>query len=133
MRVLSVFVAAMVLTACTSARSLSVAEQFASLERQEPGSIAVPLELPQGFTFFFPDSYRSSGQGETVLSVCLPRGSEIVGTCVGTEDSSPWFETTTADGRQVVVVHMGGAEEGIEAFRNVEFTTNWRQAGWIDR
>lgn len=133
MRVLSVIVVALLLAACTSARSLSVAEQLASIELQDPGSVVVPLELPQGFTFFFPDAYRSSGEGNTVLSVCLPRGAEIVGTCVGTEDSSPWFETTTSDGRQVVVVHMGGAEEGIEAFRDVEFTTDWRQAGWIDR
>lgn len=133
MRVLAVLVIAVVLSACTSGRSLSIAEQFASLESRDPGAVVVPLEIPDGFNFIFPDAYRSTAAGNTVLSICLPGGAKVVGSCVGTDDSSPWFETTTADGRRVVVVHMGGAEEGIEAFRSVEFTTNWREAAWLDR
>lgn len=97
--------------------------------------VVVPRSLPAGYAMLNPYDYYPLRQGLPGIRVCVlpPGASDVRGTCVGTDDESPWIEID-ADGLRVVIATTSPPElaTALEIWRTVGFTANWQSIGWLD-
>jgi hypothetical protein len=133
--------AATSLAACAypfAAEAPTYREMLESYQAQNPESeFVVPVGLPSGYRMMSPWEYLplDPGGGKPVIAVCvLDDAQAVLGTCVGTEDSSPWFETDS-DGPRVVVQTMSVPETqaALAPWRDVVFTSDWENLAWLDQ
>lgn len=98
--------------------------------------IVVPRSLPQGYAMLNPYDYYPLRQGLPGVRVCvMPADAVSVrGTCVGTDDDSPWIELD-ADGLRVIIATTSPPEliTALELWRTVGFTADWHTVTWLDR
>ena len=128
----------MALAACANPFNADVPtnrEIVEEYQAQNPDFV-VPTELPTGYRMLSPQQYLPVVAGTLpIIEVCVPEaGAPILGTCVGTDDRSPWFETQ-GDGRRVVVQTMSAPETtaALDPWRSVEFTSDWESLTWLDQ
>lgn len=139
-RVFALGIASLLLGACVSLSSQAdpTARDKLAAHAADPDApvIVVPERLPERYGMLWANMYFPEGRPEDLpgVAVCvLPRGHEIVGRCVGTNDDSPWtaFEH---DGYTVVLTTVSAPErrEFLEPWLELDWTTDWRSVTWID-
>lgn len=99
--------------------------------------IALPTEVPAGYSLVFAPGNFMPPPGRTAIDVCtLPLDADPVGTCVGTRDAErPRFSTTTGDGKWQVIVQAVSAPyspDDLEPWEELRYTTDLASIRWLD-
>lgn len=111
-------------------------EVIAQWERDAEHPAVVPTTVPAGYRLVFPPRDYFGPSGAAGIAVCaLPVVEDPAGSCVGTNDDSPWFSTTTVDGALQVIVQTttgGATEHDLDPWRDLVYTTELDGLAWLD-
>ena len=97
--------------------------------------LVVPRSLPEGYGMLWANQYVTYEDGLPGIEVCIaPSKRMIVGSCVGTEDASPW-QMFKLDGNIVIISTLSAPEEAelLQPWLDLDWTTDWENLDWIDQ
>jgi hypothetical protein len=98
--------------------------------------VIVPTTLPDGYAMLNPDDYYPLRPGLPGIRLCvLPSlTTPVIGSCVGTEDPSPWF-TRDVGGQRIVVTTTSEPETAaaLQPWRGLSYTAQWDTVSWLEQ